>query len=83
MSDRPSPEELRRWAKRWNQRRKAIYRLLVASYTPEQQAIVSEVSHAQHQERLCWARISSPDGAGRTGRPARTLVRWPEPPTNS
>lgn len=64
----PDPATLRAWAVAWSQRKREAYQELVASYTPEQRAIIRRMNEASRQSRLCWARISAPDG--RTGKRA-------------
>lgn len=74
---RPDPATLRAWAIAWSQRQKDAYRELVASYTPEQRAIIRRINEAKRQSRLCWQRLAKPEG--RTGK-AACLVAWPDEP---
>jgi hypothetical protein len=77
----PSPDTLYAWATRWESVRAAAYRDLVASYTPEQRALVRMIGHAARQKKLCYARARWPKGS--TGKHP-TLIRWPqEPPAPS
>jgi len=70
--------KLTEWAAQWNAVRRAAYAELVASYTPEQRALVERINEASRQERLCNERRKWPEG--RTGKHAG-LVAWPrEPP---
>lgn len=71
----PDPATLRAWAVAWSQRKKAAYRELVASYTPEQGEIIRRMNEASHQSRLCWKRLAKPEG--HTG---QRRVAWPDEP---
>lgn len=73
----PDRATLAAWANAWDAERKAAYKELVASYTPEQRAIIARMTEAARQQRLCWARWKWPEGA--TGKHP-TLVEWPDPP---
>ncbi len=73
----PDPATLRAWATRWREIRLAAYKELVASYTPEQRALVRRMNHASHQRRLCQGRARWPEGA--TGKHP-TLIVWPDEP---
>lgn len=71
----PTPTELIAWYRRWTAIKKAAYAELVASYTPEQKAIVKRMNHAAGQATLCNKRLGAPDGYS-----GKRTVAWPEPP---
>ena len=74
------PATLRKWAIAWEKLRSAANRELVASYTPEQRAIIARRTEAARQGRLCWARLRFP--AGGSGE-REDRVGWPDaPPTD-
>lgn len=73
----PDAATLTRWGRRWRALRLAAYADLVASYTPEQQAMARRMYAAGAQERLCKERAAWPEGA--SGKRA-TLVVWPDEP---
>lgn len=76
----PDRATLRAWQRRWHAIQVAAHAELVASYTPEQRAIIARRTHAISQSRLCARRIRFPDG--RDGGSANK-VAWPdEPPTS-
>jgi hypothetical protein len=74
---RPDAETLFAWAKAWEALRSAAYRELVASYTPEQRAIITRMHHAAHQKKLCYQRARWPEGATRKH---VSLIVWPQEP---
>lgn len=76
----PDKPTLAKWAKAWGAERKQAHRELVASYTPEQRAIIARRTEAARQRRLCWERWRWPEGS--TGKHP-TLVEWPDPPPTS
>lgn len=73
----PSPDTLYAWADRWSKIRADAYAALVASYTPEQRALMATMNHASHQKKLCWDRARWPEGSTRKH---PTLIRWPDEP---
>lgn len=73
----PDAATLQEWRERWLTRKKAAYRALIASYTPEQRRLAAEAGHAASQAKCCAERLKWPEGA--TGKRA-TLVAWPENP---
>lgn len=78
--DRPT---LTKWADAWDALAKAANAELVASYTPEQRAIIARRTEALRQARLCSQRLRWPEGR-QAGRPKAqpALVKWPTaPPT--
>lgn len=76
--ERPDPATLERWWRQWDAIAKAAYVELVASYTPEQRAIIARMNEAKRQARLCNDRIRYPEGRQRVH---VKLCAWPtEPP---
>ena len=73
----PTPEELSQWRDAWRNIGLAAAAELMASYTPEQRAILARVTEANRQRRLCQERIRRPAGV-HGERPER--VGWPDPP---
>ena len=79
----PQPDRatLNHWRARWDALAKAARAELVASYTPEQRAIVARMTEARRQARLAAARARWPEGRAAgypNAQPA--LVRWPDAP---
>lgn len=72
---RPDAVTLAVWQRRWSAIRAAAYRDLVATYTEEQRAIIVRVNEAARNEKLCKARLRSPDGYS-----GLRHVAWPEEP---
>lgn len=74
MTTRPTPDQLRQWHAIYRQRAINAYVELIASYTPEQLALVARINEARKQERLCRDRM----------RPPRVVplerLKWPEEP---
>ena len=77
MSSRPDAATLDAWWRRWRAVKLAAYQELVASYTPEQRAIIARMNEAQRQQRLCADRARYPEGRQRTH---PTLCAWPDEP---
>ena len=75
--NQPDAAALDAWADRWEAVRAQAYRDLVASYTPEQRALVTLIGHAARQKKLCHDRARWPEGS--TGKHP-TLIRLPEEP---
>ena len=76
----PTQQQLRAWQLRWHVIRNAMYRELIASYTPEQQQLIKRINRATYQERLCGERARFP--RGKTGK-HQGLLSWPEEPPES
>lgn len=74
MSEHPDNATLRQWLAIYQQQASAIHAELVASYTPEQRALMAEYTEAQRQIKLCRARLSP------TERVHKHLIKWPTPP---
>lgn len=72
---RPDAATLAAWQRRWSAIRAAAYRDLVATYTEEQRTIISRMTQAARNEKLCKARLRSPDGYS-----GMRHVAWPEEP---
>ena len=73
----PDRATLNAWSRRWHAIKLAAYKELVASYTPEQRAIIARMTKAARNEKLCGARARYPAGmSGERG----SLVAWPEEP---
>lgn len=73
----PTYEELRAWAKRWQAIRKEAYAELVASYTPEQKALVRKMNEAASQAQLCKRRMMFKAGVHGD---REDRVSWPQEP---
>ena len=76
----PTPATLHAWGDEWQRRKQALYRQLVASYTPEQRQIVAEMSECSRNLRRCQQRIRWPDGSTKT-KPEH-IIAWPDDPGN-
>lgn len=57
----PTPDQLRRWRAIYRQQANDAYAALVASYTPEQQALVRRMNAARSAVALCTERLMKPD----------------------
>ena len=75
MSSRPDAATLDAWWQRWRAVKLAAYRELVASYTPEQRAIIARMNEASRQQRLCSGRARWPEGYD-----GKHYVVWPDEP---
>ena len=73
----PDRTTLNAWSDRWHTIKLAAYRELVASYTPEQRAIIARMTQAARNEKLCGARARWPEG---TSKKRGDLVSWPAAP---
>lgn len=73
----PDRATLNAWSSRWHAIKLAAYRELVASYTPEQRAIIARMTQAARNEKLCGPRAKYPEG---TSQKRGDLVAWPEEP---
>ena len=74
----PTPATLHAWGDEWQRRKQALYRQLVASYTPEQRRIIAEMSECARNVRLCQQRLRWPQGSTST-KPGH-IIAWPEQP---
>jgi hypothetical protein len=72
-TDAPTYDQLRQWLRHYRKQIKDANEELIASYTPEQQAIVQRIEEARDQARLCqeWMLPS-------TKSPEQ--LKWPKPP---
>ena len=71
----PDAATLAAWQRRWHAIKLAAYADLVASYTPEQRAIIARMTEAARNEKLCKARRTTREGWSGLRR-----VAWPEEP---
>lgn len=72
---RPDAATLAAWQCSWHAVKVAAYQELVATYTPEQLAIIARMTEAARNEKLCKARRRSPEGYS-----GLRHVAWPEEP---